>query len=425
MSKPLRLLVTLYSANPLAQSIPLNGYKYASELQKVADIKVIAHQRDRESLEQSDLKNNLHFAGSRRLADVTRRIGCFFFPGRWNLISLFDLWDYLYFDLDCMRLARKLHKEHGFDAILRMTPTTPQWPSLICKIGLPVITGPHNGGMTWPPGFRHLASKEGTGESLRVFGKLMHSLYRDIGKYSRILCANRQCADVFGERSKDRILEISENGVDQIFPPAANGGDATNLLFIGRLISCRCVDLLLKALARLPEKVRLTIVGDGPVRGELETLVETLHLRERVQFVGQVKQSATTAFLAKAGVFVFPSVRDSGGLALLEAMSHALPVIVAKWGGPFQYVGDDCGISLSVGSPQELENALVEAIERMLADRNYGRELGLKARERVRNEFLWDAKARLFVEIAQDTLARRGQATQSVEPNRAQAASRS
>ena len=404
MPRPLKLLVTLYSASPFAQSIPLNGYKYASGLQKAADIKVIAHKRDRKSLSQSDLKDNLFFAGSKRLADLMRGIGCFLFKGRWSLISLFDFWDYLYFDLDCLRLARKLHKEHGFDAILRMTPTTPQWPSLIYKAGLPVITGPHNGGMTWPEGFRYLAGRDGTAESFRAFGKLTHFLYRDLDKYSRILCANRQCAEVFGEGCKDRILEISENGVDRVFAPAENSGDATKLLYVGRLISCRCLDLLLKALARLPEKVRLTLVGDGPIRGELEGLSEKLGLRQRVEFAGQVRQSETTAFMEKAGVFVFPSVRDSGGLALLEAMSHALPVVVAKWGGPFQYVGDDYGISLPVGSPQELENGLVGSIERLLADRNYGRELGLKAREKIQNEFLWESKARLFVEIAEETL---------------------
>ncbi|NQV34690.1 MAG: glycosyltransferase family 4 protein [Phycisphaeraceae bacterium] len=394
----------MYSANPSAQSIPLNGYKYASGLLKTADIMVIAHKRDQKSLLQSDLKDNLCFAGSKPLADLVRRIGCFFFKGRWNLISLFDFWDYLYFDLDCLKVARKLHKEHGFDAILRMTPTTPQWPSLIYKVGIPVITGPHNGGMSWPHGFRHLARKGGTGEVLRVFGKLTHSFYSDLDKYSRILCANKQCAEVFGEVCKDRILEISENGVDQIYPPSKNSGDATKLLFVGRLIPCRCLDVLLKAIARLPNVVRLTIVGDGPMRNELEMLSEKLGLSDRVEFVGQIRQSETTAFMDTAGVFVFPSVRDSGGLALLEAMSHALPVVVAKWGGPFQYVGDDYGISLSVDSPQELENGLVRSIQKLLVDHHYGRELGLKARKKIQREFLWGAKARLFVEIVKDTL---------------------
>jgi glycosyltransferase involved in cell wall biosynthesis len=423
MPRPLKLLVALYSADPCAQSVPLNGYKYASGLQQVADIKVIAHARDRSSLLQSDLKDNLYFAGSKRLADLVRGIGCFFFPGRWNLISSVDFLDYVYFDYDCLRLARKLHKEHGFDAILRMNPTTPQWPSLICRAGLPVITGPHNGGMTWPPGFRHLAGRDGTAESLRVFGKLTHSLYRDLDKYSRILCANPQCAQAFGAGCQARVLELSENGVDHVFAPAENSGDATKLLFVGRLIPCRCLDLLLKALARLPDEVRLTIVGDGPIRGELQGLCETLNLRQRVAFAGQVPQSETTAFMEKAGVFVFPSVRDSGGLALLEAMSHALPVIVARWGGPFQYVGDDYGISLPVSSPQELEDGLVASIEKLLADPAYGRQLGLKAREKIQNEFLWESKARLFVEIAEETLRMCGQRAGAAEEEAAAAPS--
>lgn len=406
----LRLLVTLYSADPRAQSIPLNGYKYAEGLQGVADVTVIAHRRDREGLLATELRDHLHFAGSERLADLMRGIGCKLFEGRWNLISLFDFWDYLYFDWDCLRLARKLQRERPFDAILRMTPTTPQWPSVIYRAGVPVISGPHNGGMTWPEGFRHLAGREGAAETLRFCGKVMHGLYRDVDKYARILCANRQTAEQFGESARERIVEISENGVDRVAEPAENAGDATELLFVGRLIPCRCVDVLLKALVRFPERVRLTIVGDGPMRGEWEALSNRLGLGQRVRFVGQIKQSETSAFLAKAGVFVFPSVRDSGGLAVLEAMSYGLPVIVAQWGGPWQYVGDEYGIGVPVGSPEEMEDGLVGSIERLLGDREYGRSLGRKARDRMQNEFLWESKARVFVQIVRETLERGGKA---------------
>jgi len=404
MAHSSNLLVTLYSANPFAQSIPLNGYKYASELHKIANIKVIAHKRDKERISQSDIADVTYYAGSRRLANTMRSMGSFFFKGRWNLISLFDFWEYLYFDLDCLRLAKKLHKEHNFNAIMRMTPTTPQWPSLIYKTGIPVISGPHNGGMSWPKAFKHLSRKGGTTEFFRRFGDTGHFLYRDLSKYSRILCANEQTAEVFGKDLQDKIVYISENGIDRVYPIAENSGDVSKLLFVGRLIPCRSLDILLRAINRLPVDVKLKIVGDGPQKGNFEELSKSLEISDRVEFVGQVKHSEVESFFREAGVFVFPSVRDSGGIALLEAMAHGLPSIVAKWGGPYQYIGEEYGISLPVTSMQELEDGLVSAIESIRKNPNYGRELGINAREKVKNEFLWESKAKAFLKIAEDTI---------------------
>ncbi len=399
-----RALVTVYSASPAAQSEPLNGYKYIRELHKAADVVIIAHARDREALSTLGFAADIHYAGSARLADGLRKVTRPLFKESWHMISTFDFADYCLFDLDALRLARRLHGRKPFDVAHRITPTTIRFPSMLWRLGIPTVSGPHNGGMTWPAGFAHLAREEGTVDSVRGVGNALHRAARDFEHYARILVANEHCRAVVPERYQSKVVEIPVNGVDEVVPQAAGAGDATRLLFVGRLVPFKCVDVLLKAMARLPEAVTLTIVGDGPERARLEAQARDSGVAGRVKFAGWVTHDETMRYYGEAGVFVFPSVRESGGAVVLDAMAAGLPVVVAAWAGPQQFIGRDGGIAVSVESPAALEQGIVDAVSRMLSDPALGRDLGLRAQRRIEEEFLWPAKARRLVSVWDDVL---------------------
>ncbi|WHZ21602.1 MAG: hypothetical protein OJF47_000714 [Nitrospira sp.] len=102
------------------------------------------------------------------------------------------------------------------------------------------------------------------------------------------------------------------------------------ILFIGTLIARKNVDLLLKAVSELrtSPKPILKIIGDGPLKKELEALAASL--RGDVQFLGDLRGEKLSNALLEADIFVLPG---TGGLAIQEAMAHALPVIVSKADG--------------------------------------------------------------------------------------------
>jgi glycosyltransferase involved in cell wall biosynthesis len=102
------------------------------------------------------------------------------------------------------------------------------------------------------------------------------------------------------------------------------------ILFIGRLQERKRVDLLLQACAALPEapKPRLVIVGDGPARAGFEALAQ--HVYPQAEFVGARHAAELEPYFAQADLFVLPG---TGGLAVQQAMAHALPVIVAQGDG--------------------------------------------------------------------------------------------
>jgi glycosyltransferase involved in cell wall biosynthesis len=123
-----------------------------------------------------------------------------------------------------------------------------------------------------------------------------------------------------------------------------------------------------------------------------------------VHFAGWVRQQATYGCYHKAGVLVFPSVRDAGAGVVSDAMASGLPVIVACWGGRAHFIGGDAGIGLRVDSPQVLEDGIVDAVLGFLGDSASARELGRRAQERVAAEFVWRTKAERFLSIHREVL---------------------
>jgi glycosyltransferase involved in cell wall biosynthesis len=107
------------------------------------------------------------------------------------------------------------------------------------------------------------------------------------------------------------------------------------ILTVGRLIRGKGIHHLICALAQMPSTrrpVQLTIVGSGPEEGSLKKLAEDLRL-ENVKFAGFVDQAGLPAYYANADVFVFPSLGDTFGIALLEAAASGLALVASKEAG--------------------------------------------------------------------------------------------
>ena len=160
------------------------------------------------------------------------------------------------------------------------------------------------------------------------------------------------------------------------------------VLFLGRLAPVKGLEMLLRAFARLNlAEARLVVAGpdqgDG-YKSRLMQLVETLGLRDRVQFPGPIYGERKVRLLADADVVVLPSVYESFGNVAAEAVAAGTPVVVTK----------DCGIAPliqdRVGLVTEHESShFAEALNQMLI----GRELHQMFTDRcshVAKEFTWD-----------------------------------
>ena len=153
-------------------------------------------------------------------------------------------------------------------------------------------------------------------------------------------------------------------------PPHFRG--RPTVLFVGRLQARKRIDILLRACAALPGNLqpRLIIVGDGPAREEFEALAEVVY--PSAEFVGAKYSDEVAAYFAAADLFALPG---TGGLAVQQAMSYGLPVIVARGDGTQDdLVRPQNGWQVPPGDQAAFTNALHVALSDVSSLRQMGRE---------------------------------------------------
>jgi glycosyltransferase involved in cell wall biosynthesis len=161
------------------------------------------------------------------------------------------------------------------------------------------------------------------------------------------------------------------------------------VLFVGRLQLRKNVDLLLGACAEMESQPRLVIVGDGPERDELESLAEEIY--PSAEFVGAKHGAELKAYFTEADLFVLPG---TGGLAVQEAMSYGLPVIVARGDGTQDdLVREENGWQIP---PDDLD-ALVATMNDALADAARLRKMGEESYRIVKEEINIEKMVDVFV----------------------------
>ncbi len=231
----------------------------------------------------------------------------------------------------------------------------------------------------------------------------------------RITCVSQQVDDFVVQQvgiPRDKTVVIP-NGIDlQDFDRLHTDQEARSRLnlpseapLIGtvtRLNPVKRLDVLLQAVASLCD-VHVVIVGKGPERARLETMVEQLCLVDRVHFVGH--QQDVRPWLAILDVFVLPSDWEGMSNALLEAMAARLPVVATAIGGTPEVVVD--GVTGLLVPPRD-PGALAEAITRLLRDHDLRVRMGQAGRERVERRFSIEETVRLTEELYKTLLEEKG-----------------
>ena len=178
-------------------------------------------------------------------------------------------------------------------------------------------------------------------------------------------------------------LSYVPNPVNVPVSPATSAYRGPTFVCIGRLTHQKGLDTLLKAAKQAFDALpgwRMAILGTGPLRGELESLADTLGISERLDWVGYVPDPFP--YLRSAEFFVSTSRFEGSPNALVEAMSCGLPVIVTDASpGPLELVGsDEAGLVVSVDDV----DATTAAIRRLAEDQPLRQSLGRAAAARAR-----------------------------------------
>jgi len=180
---------------------------------------------------------------------------------------------------------------------------------------------------------------------------------------------------------RDRFADPGER-----FLPALGG--RRRVVFVGRLVRAKGVQLLVEAMARLRTPgVDLVFVGDGPERPAVERLARRLGIDDRLHITGFVPHRRVPAVLASADLLVLPSVYEELGTVLIEAMHAGLPVVATCVGGIPEAI--EHGVTGLLVEPGDAAG-LATAIDSVLSDPVLADRLGAGARRRAPKHDLED-----------------------------------
>lgn len=302
------------------------------------------------------------------------------------------------------KAARRISRNEKVDVIHQPTPVSPKFPSFLTRMPAPVVIGPMNGGMTFPPAF---AKEYGQGslwavKAARMLSGAVNRLIPGKIEAAAILVANERTREALPSVIDPAKVElIVENGVDLALWNVESAGKPENpvFVFVGRLIWLKAVDLLIEAFAELPANARLLIIGDGPERARLTEIAGKSPASARIEFLGFRKQPEIRDIVSAATALVLPSLHECGGAVILEAFACRTAAIATDWGGPREYVTPETGYLISPDSKQGFIDGLAQAMTALAADRALATRMGEAAHEHVVANFSWAAKAKRMVSI--------------------------
>jgi len=321
------------------------------------------------------------------------------------------------------RIIRHIVQEEKINIIHQPIPVSPKEPSMIFGMGVPVIIGPMNGGMEYPPAFQQMQSpiENFTLALGRKFSNLVNTLIPGKQQAALLIVANERTRQALPQGVCKQVIELVENGVDLSLWKSSTSNfqktqsSVTHYIFMGRLVEWKAVDLLLLAFKHTASQVSisLTIIGNGLERNSLEQKARDLDLLAndanqpgKVFFAGWLSQQECSKQLQQSDVLVLPSLLECGGAVVLEAMAMEVPVIATNWGGSTGYLDASCGILVEPSSREIFIENLADAMIQLARSPHEREVMGRAGRERVMQYFDWEAKVDRMVEVYQQVTAK-------------------
>ena len=424
-NKKLKVLLIVEQCNPDWASVPLVGYSFFQKINNLVDATLVTHIRNKPALEKHPEYEKIFYLEegnfNKQYYKIVSKITANW-RVNWPIYNALSYPIYEEFNQQVYQKFKAQILKGDYDIVHAITPMIPRYPFKVVSVcqQTPFILGPVNGGIPFPAGFQETAKQEFSQLNfLRAVGRaLIPGYVETYKKADKILAGStytlNMLKDLFAIPDQ-RIDLFYENGIaEEFFNPTHipnKDGSHINLLFVGRLVPYKCADIVIESIGKLDaaihSKIRLTIVGDGSEKHNLQNRVKELNLGEIVSFAGWVNQQETLDYYRKADIFCFPSIREFGGAVVMEAMACGLPCIVANNGGIGEYVNEETGFKIEPISREYLTQQLTSKIKTLVEDEKLRESMSAKAIERAK-EFEWENKARKIVEIYEKMLGEKG-----------------
>lgn len=401
----LKILVNAYACSPNMGSEPGMGWNWCSHIAKYCELHIITEGEFRAQIE-AELSNipqgkNMHFYYL-PVSDRVRKM-CWN-QGDWRFYYYYRRWQ-----KRALIVGREICRQQSIDIIHQLNMIGFREPGLLWKINGPrYVWGPIGGLIDIPVNYLWKSSKK---QSLKtVLKKLISALQiryssnvrRAVRRSDVLIGSTKDESNAMRKIYKREVLQVNETGtfvqknkVEHCFQ-----ADSFNIIWVGRFILTKQLELALKTMAELKTKpqIKLHIVGTGTSEADYKTMADFLGLSASCIWYGQVDNQEVHRLMQNADLFLFTSVAEATSTVILEAISNGLPVLCFDACGMSSVISDDIGIKIPLTNPERSVRDFAEKIDYLYHHRERLVAMSENCLRRA-EELSWDNKAREIVKL--------------------------
>lgn len=299
------------------------------------------------------------------------------------------------------------HSGIHFDVIHHVTMNDYRIPSELYKAkDAKVIWGPMGGAQVTPRPLK-VYEKNQLVASFREFVNKSCSwnpFYKKaLRSYYKIYCINnetqKQISRIVG-KDVPLMPELALRDEYKNLPIRKGNNDILKIVFVGRLIGKKGIAFLVDALSLMPTDMNweLLIFGDGDDHALIEKQIADSGIGKNVKLMGNRPLNQIAEAYQQADVFVLPSLRETSGNVLLEAMAYAVPIVAFDTSFCRLLKEVDCGVFVNTDQALEgIKEDWCKAIVTLGQDKELAKQMGLNGYKYVNSKLTWDEKYRIIV----------------------------
>ncbi|WP_207514962.1 glycosyltransferase family 4 protein [Longitalea luteola] len=402
-----KVLLSAYACSPIRGSEPGNGWSWALNLALQGyEVWCLTNVEDKEATEKE----------LERLAIPNLHIVCVELAFNLDkmLLNTSSKTIYLHYYLwrkKAARVAMQMHKEKRFDVAHHVTFGSFQQGTFLWKLkDTRIIFGPVGGGQEALPAFKEYFGPAWKIERIRslisnLSIRFSANLKNTVSRSDHILVTNQDTADIVQRLRRaprnnihlvlDNAIPLSMQNLQYI---ERKPGKTLNLLWVGRMLPRKGLNLILHALSLVPKEVdyTFTIVGGGELYPHLQGWIDQYGLDpKRLRILGQIPFNEVVHHYEQADVFIFCSLRDSCPAQLNEAMAFGLPVITLDIHGSALAVSNECGIKIKPTTKEKTAQDIARAVTTMYKDPELRKQYSRNAYNYAKGN-TWERKVNLI-----------------------------
>lgn len=399
----MKILYIAFACNPYVGSEAFCGWSWPLAMRKYCDVYVITRKENKTGIEK--------YINEHKITDIK-----FFYYDIPDILNIYYKSGKMYMPYSVVwqstsfHFIKKLHEKYQFDYIHQVTLgdfrlINPAW-----KLNSKFIFGPVGGAQLTPKSLKKYIGTDNKSEKRREWiNRSLRSYpsYRKaLNQMHLIFAANPETQQYLQNciERPDRCRLLTENGVNSEQIHALLEKESHNkavLLWAGRMIKRKGLNFLLDVLplVKTEKPYKLMLVGEGPEKSNLEEQANALGIGENVEFVGRVSYEEMQKLYLSSDIFVFPSLRETTGTVLFEAMVNGLPVVTFNQNGAALLINEDCGFKIDIHqSIEKIKIDYADALKKLIDEPKECRRMGKNAYFRIINNYTWTKKCEAFFE---------------------------